>query len=132
MIVTKTDHRERNFCSDDCVNSFNSDRMKGENNPRYVDGKSRGKKYNSDWVKVKEKIMERDSNECSICGCIKNLHGHHIIPVREFVNEEDAHYKENAVILCASCHRNVEYGNKSIPDEKVEKDNLEVFDGEYI
>jgi 5-methylcytosine-specific restriction endonuclease McrA len=40
----------------------------------------------------------------------------HIVPVRAFVEtpvtaEPDAHYPDNLVCLCPSCHRNAEFGN---------------------
>ncbi|WP_256558744.1 HNH endonuclease [Natronomonas marina] len=40
---------------------------------------------------------------------------HHIVPVRAFVEasattEADAHYLENVVSLCPSCHRRAEFG----------------------
>jgi len=116
-------HRsERNFCSDSCISSFNSDRMSGKSNPRYVDGNSSGKKYNSKWRKIRSEVIDIDGERCAVCQSTEDLHGHHIIPVSKFEDEEDAHYLENAVMLCASCHRNVEYGNIVSPFENISRD----------
>jgi len=113
-------------CERNCLDEYNSNRMSGENNPRYKDGKSKGKKYASSWRKVREEIESRDEGECQICAKDSNrLHGHHIIPVDRFENEENSHYKENAVLLCPSCHRNVEYGNIELPEKVIEEKGLE-------
>lgn len=116
------------LCSKECREEFQSERMKGENNPRYLDGESRGKKYNSNWRKVRKKAIERDNNSCQICQSEENLHVHHIIPVREFENENDAHFLENCITLCPSCHRNIEYKNLEIPDEITLEKNLTTYD----
>lgn len=51
---------------------------------------------------VSEKnVLERDNNSCVICKCNDDIQVHHIIPVKKFENEEEAHYKKNAVTLCA-------------------------------
>ena len=38
---------------------------------------------------------------------------HHIIPVREFADPEDAHTVDNLICLCVTCHRNADVGNIS-------------------
>lgn len=120
----------RTFCSKECVNKDKSERMTGKNNPRFVDGESSGSDYDREWRAVRDKVLKRDGKQCVVCGDNEKLHVHHIIPVRSFDEEGNAHYLENAVSLCPSCHRNVEYGNIKIPDNIVEECNLEEPDPE--
>lgn len=127
--VTRTEYSDRFFCSESCLSSYNSSRMEGESNPRYVDGESQGKSYDSEWRSVRDSVVKRDGGKCVCCGEKSNLHVHHIVPVREFEDSCEAHYIENAVTVCASCHRNIEYNNTSIPDEIIEEHNLETFSG---
>jgi len=120
-----TTERKRDFCSDECVSKFNSDRMEGEDNPRYVDGESRGKKYGKKWKKVRQKSISRDNNSCVICGKKEDIHVHHIIPTQKFDDKKDSHYLENTICLCPKCHRNLEYGNIDIPQSISEELSLE-------
>lgn len=124
--------KRKTFCSDSCRSKYQSKRMTGEQNPRYIDGTSSGANYGSTWRSVKSKALNRDNHECVICDFSENLHVHHITPVRNFEKEEDAHYLKNAVTLCASCHRHVEYGNKSIPESYITEYNLEEYDGPHL
>ncbi|WP_204960087.1 HNH endonuclease [Salinigranum salinum] len=58
-----------------------------------------------------------------ICGATREELGrnpdvHHIIPVRRYIeserfSREDAHFLENLVSLCSSCHRKAEFGKIS-------------------
>ena len=50
---------------------------------------------------------------CSICGCRDNLETHHIVQQQYFNKDnENIHIsknmKQNLIVLCRSCHRNVE------------------------
>jgi hypothetical protein len=56
---------------------------------------------------LKDKILERDSYMCYICGKVINLHVHHIVSR----NNSGSHIKENLVTLCGGCHRSVENGD---------------------
>lgn len=74
--------------------------------------------YGSDWPQIREEIIERDSEQCQECGkrreeCDRDLHVHHIKPWVKFGDTVDernqkAHYPENLITLCASCHRKIE------------------------
>lgn len=124
IIVKENVLEDNNYCSNKCVYKKHSERMSGSNNPRYIDGESSGKSYNSKWRSVKKEVKLRDENECQVCGSGKNLHGHHIKPVENFDEEDNAHFKENVILVCASCHRNIEYGNIEIPESVIEEKNL--------
>lgn len=61
-----------------------------------------------EWNEARKAAMARDNALCQCCGTDSDLHAHHIKPVREFDNPQDAHYVENLVMLCPSCHRHWE------------------------
>lgn len=78
--------------------------------------------YNGDWLQVKRRALERDDHQCQHCGKDKETIGrepdiHHIRPVREFEDPQDAHTTENVVALCRSCHRRAEVGN--VPEAEI-------------
>jgi hypothetical protein len=72
----------------------------------------------------KRKAKIRDGSTCRRCGnseeriqrkgdtrcgeTVSNLHGHHVIPIEMFENEEDAHSLDNLVTVCVDCHRKLE------------------------
>lgn len=58
----------------------------------------------SRWVESRRAALARDDRRCQDCGTQDSLHVHHITPVREFDNAEDAHYLDNLVVLCKHCH----------------------------
>lgn len=70
--------------------------------------------YGKDWPKIAERLVEK-VGVCQAKGCEKTvcdngdrLHVHHLKPVREFENPEDAHFKDNMVVLCAKHHQRIE------------------------
>jgi len=65
--------------------------------------------YPGDWRNIAERTRERDG-ECVRCGVNpdRTLSVHHIIPVKEFDDPKDAHYLENLMTVCRSCHRKIE------------------------
>jgi len=90
--------------------------------PRYTrDGDGEGVGYGTLWESRREEIIQRDEEECVVCGTSrenhqqeyrKDLHVHHIHP---FIDEyertgsyEIAHRSENLVTVCISCHYHVE------------------------
>ena len=47
-------------------------------------------------------VLERDNNECQLCGCKENLHIHHI---KRYVDKEDLQTDiNNGITLCSKCH----------------------------
>jgi hypothetical protein len=98
------------LCSDDCQTKWMSEQW-GDDEAV----------YNSKWRPVRRAALDRDERTCQHCGKHKSEIGqepdvHHITPVREFDDPQDAHKLSNVVSLCPSCHGLAEHG--SIPIEK--------------
>jgi 5-methylcytosine-specific restriction endonuclease McrA len=92
-----------------------SESTAGEQNPNWRGGYSR--RYGSGWSVAREKVRERDEvcQHCGHDGVERRLEVHHIVPVRIFrsadhLEVEDAHVKENLVLLCRRCHGRAEHG----------------------
>jgi len=64
--------------------------------------------YRGGWKSIRKKVYQRDENECQVCGEDKQLHAHHIVPVRKFDTHKEAHKFENLVTVCNSCHGKLE------------------------
>ncbi|MGB4594689.1 MAG: DEAD/DEAH box helicase [Anaerolineaceae bacterium] len=67
--------------------------------------------YGTNWPKLREKILLRDSYTCRGCGARPEpgtLHVHHIQPFRSFLDKTLADSPSNLVTLCPSCHRQAE------------------------
>jgi len=71
--------------------------------------------YGPNWEEIAESVRERDDHTCTYEGCNRTecsdgrkLHVHHIIPLREFENHEQANDKDNLRTLCDEHHRRVE------------------------
>ena len=73
------------------------------------------KRYNSErWKEVRNAALARD-RVCQDCGSAEHLHVHHIAAVRQFDAPEDAHFLDNLVVLCQTCHPDWE-GKKTRPN----------------
>jgi hypothetical protein len=109
---------EHVFCSEACQSEWLSEAFTGEGHPNWKGGVEAN--YGRGWNRVRRRALERDGYECVLCGTSKdelgrNPDGHHIVPVRAFVEtpattEADAHYLANVVSLCPACHRKAEFG----------------------
>lgn len=99
------------FCSKVCQNKYHSERLKGENNPRFKHGDwvgkvkdySNFKKYKGFTKKIRNSVIERDGNICKVCGKTKeehgfNMHVHHID-----YNKEN-NQLSNLICVCRQCH----------------------------
>lgn len=108
-------------CSRECQNDWLSDAFAGDGHPNWTGGGDIA--YGSGWDEIRKEALDRDNHECVLCGVGRDELGrnpdvHHIVSVRVFAESpdhsiEDAHYLENVVSLCISCHRKAEYGGVS-------------------
>jgi len=93
---------ESNYCSREC--NIESQRLRGEGGHQY---------YGQNWCRMRRVVRNRDCFRCRRCGmhedeCNTELHVHHIVPLREFDEPEEANTPSNLVTVCPSCHGEVE------------------------
>jgi 5-methylcytosine-specific restriction endonuclease McrA len=106
----RPDYVERckyNHCSEECNWRHHSERYQGEDHPLWEGGYEY---YGHNWANQAEKARERDDHICQGCGTHQDefdsaLNVHHITPLREFDDYEEANKLENLVSLCDGCHR---------------------------
>jgi hypothetical protein len=100
----------RIFSEEECKKR--SDRMRGENNPSFVDGSHSlgiANNYSYEWKEtLKEAVWQRDNYRCKICDkkqedIEKRLHVHHVN------YKKDDCSLDNLVALCRSCHSKTNY-----------------------
>jgi len=96
------------FCDFDCYGEYRSENYTGEDNPRWRGGAPNH--YGEDWPKMRVRALEKYDYECAICGKSKDELGmnpdvHHIMPVREFENPDDANTIDNLIVLCRQHHK---------------------------
>lgn len=80
--------------------------------------------YGPHWHNIRKHIRERDNFCCQHCGITQNeymqsyerkLDVHHIKPLSEFSEVEEANRDSNLITLCLPCHRKAEYGKIECP-----------------
>lgn len=90
------------FCSKECATMY----LRGERHPSYRNSPD---SYGDRWFPQRRKARERDDYECRVCGKDKSdigihPHVHHIVPVRDFEDPNDAHDLDNLITLCPKHH----------------------------
>lgn len=87
----------------------------GESNSNWRGGYSR--RYGAEWATARRRALDRDDvcRHCAHDGSEYRLEVHHVIPVREFLDSDDAsltdaHDLENLVVLCKQCHPKADHG----------------------
>lgn len=105
------------FCDVDCRGKWATESFSGKNHPLWENYSGY---YGEDWLVMRDKVRKRDNGECQICGTGKDELGqwpdvHHIKPVNEFDDPDDAHFLANLICLCSSCHGKVEQGQIEAP-----------------
>lgn len=112
---------EVTVCGHACRRQWLSDSFTGDGHPNWKGGGNGS--YGKGWNSVRRNALERDGYQCVVCGSSKaeigrNPDVHHIVPVRSFIESvehtrEDAHFLDNVVSLCISCHRKADFGKIS-------------------
>jgi 5-methylcytosine-specific restriction endonuclease McrA len=116
---------ENYFCCVECMGKYYSEHNRGKNHPSWKGGSDQTEFYSGgEWRKVRSELRS-ELNCCEKCGINsdefeRELDAHHIKPIRKFENPHDAHTKSNLVLLCRSCHNEVE-------SELTIKEQLEIF-----
>lgn len=97
------------LCSRKCADEWRSEHgvIHGPKNPNWRGGSAEYRGV--DWLEVREEIRERDDYECQDCGLEQEdakraLSVHHIVPLRDFDDRQEAHDPENLITLCRRCH----------------------------
>ena len=62
-------------------------------------------KYPPDWDERRVKCFIRDGRRCRLCGNIKTIQAHHVIPR----SRDGSHNLQNLITLCSDCHKQQEY-----------------------
>lgn len=112
--VTPAKEDTSRFCSPECLARWRSENHVGEDHPNYKGGESsRGGVF----YQKRRETLARDNYQCRSCGLSREEHydeynqdleAHHIRPIREFGNPEDAHTLDNLVTACIPCHSRYE------------------------
>lgn len=112
---------EVTVCGDACRRRWLSDSFTGAGHPNWAGGGNGA--YGTGWSAVRRQALERDDYQCVVCDASPEALGrnpdvHHLVPVRSFIESkehtrEDAHFLDNVVSLCISCHRKADFGKIS-------------------
>lgn len=108
--ITKWKHH---FCNKQCHGRWRSEHQKGENNPRWIDGKSkeeisetarfwrqlRMSRKGRAWIRT---VLKRDKKTCQICSSKLTPCAHHI---KSFTKYPESRFDvDNGITLCKECH----------------------------
>jgi len=118
MWPSQAEEYDHHFCSDECESKWRSDLFSSEDNPVWAGGYA--PYYGSDWHSKREKVVERDGDECRVCGITadklgKSVDVHHIESVSSFDDPNDAHSLDNMIQLCPTCHTQAEHDKIEVP-----------------
>lgn len=102
------------FCSAECNGKYKQKHgtVRGENNGMWSGGGVNY--YGENWKEQRNKTLERDNYRCVVCGMDddthhekygKQLHVHHVEPLRLFDDKCDANKLENLITMCSVCHK---------------------------
>lgn len=108
----KVERTDKSFCpGSNCYGEWCSENRVRENNPRWGGGSPQD--YGERWPRQRRRALKRDGHQCKLCGRGKpdlgrNPDVHHITPVREFDELNDAHDLDNLITLCRQHHKDWE------------------------
>ena len=102
---TTPSHVGRKYCSRKCFEVSHKERMKGKNNPAYINGNSYNKRSwrGQEWEGLRKTVYKRDGWVCQECG--KHCEGreiqcHHKVPYK--LTQDNS--LENLITYCVRCH----------------------------
>lgn len=100
----------------------------GKRNHFYTTGSKSGVCYKGGWKTISKKFLQTNTS-CEICGCSNKykLNVHHIISYYLFDKSKDAHFLENLICLCDSCHQNLHLGKLNLLGILSEKIRLKLL-----
>ena len=104
------------FCQMKCRSEWYSKNYCGQNSPQYINGESDKVKRGRKWPDISRAIRARDGEKCVCCGEARKLAVHHIVPVYEWEDPNEANRHWNLVTLCPSCHAKVTGSEGIMPD----------------
>jgi len=105
------------YCSMECRGSWQQENYRGEKHHNYENGGAMlygGTIAKTEWLRLADKVRERDNRECVECGMTSEEHWenhgqslavHHITKPQDCAESENPHDMENLETLCASCHQ---------------------------
>lgn len=112
---------EVTVCDEECRTEWLSEAFTKSGHPNWKGGGNGS--YGKGWNAIRQKTLERDGYECTVCSKSKEEIGrnpdvHHIVPVRVYAKSEnhsktEAHYLDNLISLCIDCHRKADFGKLS-------------------
>jgi len=118
------------FCSAGCKGEHQSENLVGSNAPNWRGGSDGYDQFNDEWQAVRQAVLQRDGPTCCACGKPprqdRSLDVHHIVPVRAFDDESEAHAEANAVALCSWCHG--KWDKKAVQEVAIEVGVAETAD----
>lgn len=81
-----------------------NDRQLPPSPPKLEDTEGYYFSYGPKWLEIQPMAMARANGKCERCKRKKAVHVHHILPVRYFKYPTDAHFLDNTLAVCRSCH----------------------------
>jgi len=80
------------------------------NNPSWIDGRSRERGYNVDWKRgLRRSIRERDNYICQIC---KNPQGDEALSIHHIDYNKENCDPKNLITLCRGCHSKTNFNKE--------------------
>lgn len=119
--------KKTDFCEKHGQSSFYLEKQGKNKKDRWRCGKCRYESQQRSIKSVKQKVVTVLGGKCRVCGyskCLEALEFHHADPsgkernVSKFPSSYPRALQEakKCVLLCANCHREVEYGITKCPD----------------
>lgn len=106
------------FCKRACYNAYLRT-LVGPKHPKWAGGNN---KVKGDFEAVKKRLWPKHKF-CCLCGSVKRIHIHHIVPYR-YTQDNDA---SNLIPLCGSCHPKIERITESLLDKGFSYNTLKLL-----